>query len=82
MWYEKAVAQGHAMAQYNLGCLHCDGRGGPQNFTRTRELFELAAIQGQPEAMVNIGGMFVNGQGVQQDLNEACDGFPRPKLMG
>ena len=77
-----AAAQGHANAQYNLGVLHRNGQGGPQDFTRARELFELAAAQGHVKAMVSIGEFYGKGQGVEQDLNEAMRWFVKAKAHG
>merc|ERR1712185_890878 len=45
MWIEKAVSQGDAGAQANLGVMHQHGQGGPQDFKRAKELYELAAAQ-------------------------------------
>ena len=82
MWNEKAAAQGDAKAQYNLGVMHRDGQGGPQDFTRTRELYELAAPQGYAGAMVGIGLMYMAAQGVEQDLNEAMRWLLKAKAHG
>ena len=70
------------MARNNLGCMHRDGVGGPQDFTRARELFELAAAQGNAKAMACIGCLFANGQGVEQDLNEAMRWLLKAKAHG
>ena len=62
--------------------MHADGEGGPQDFTRARELFELAAAQGDARAMVDIGALFATGQGVEQDLNEAMRWLLKAKAHG
>ena len=62
--------------------MHDEGRGGPQDFTRARELFELAAAQGHANSMVSIGGLFADGKGVEQDLNEAMRWFLKAKAHG
>ena len=48
-WYEKAAAQGNAIAQYNLGNFYNDGRGVPQDFAKAREWYEKAAAQTRDE---------------------------------
>ncbi|MBC6802357.1 hypothetical protein CKJ98_01670, partial [Acinetobacter baumannii] len=35
-WYEKAAAQDHAEAQYNLGTMYYYGGGVPQNFATAK----------------------------------------------
>ena len=62
--------------------MHRNGQGGPQDFTRARELFELAAAQGDAKAMVAIGTLFADGVGVEQDLNEAMRWFLKAKAHG
>jgi tetratricopeptide (TPR) repeat protein len=46
-FYERAAAQGHALAQSNLGLIYEEGRGGvPKNEREAARLFALAAAQG------------------------------------
>ena len=49
-WYEKAAAQGYAVAQTNLGVLYAKGHGVPQDYARARYWFEKAATQGDGPA--------------------------------
>ena len=42
-WYEKAAAQGYAEAQVNLGVLHANGDGVPQDYVRAYMWYNLAA---------------------------------------
>ncbi len=53
-WYEKAAAQGHAIAQYNLGITFSNGLGVPQDYTKAREWYEKAAAQGHEMAISNL----------------------------
>jgi TPR repeat protein len=66
-WYEKAAAQGYAMAQYNLGLLYDNGDGVPQDFATARQWYEKAAAQGYAMAQTNLGMLYAHGQGIPQD---------------
>jgi TPR repeat protein len=66
-FFRLAVAQGHAIAQVNLGKMYFDGQGVKQNYNEAFELFWLAATQANTTAQKNIGLMYANGQGVQRD---------------
>ncbi len=68
LWYEKAMALGNAMAQFNLGLMYVKGQGVPQNYDQARQCFEKAAAQGLADAQFNLGIMYYNGQGVRQDV--------------
>ena len=41
-WYALAAAQNHPLAQFNLGTLHANGTGVPQDLAKANELFESA----------------------------------------
>ena len=45
-----SAAQGQAKARLNLGAMYLEGQGVAQDFTKARELFELAAAQGYAES--------------------------------
>ena len=45
-WLEKAAAQGHASAQYNLGLMHSNGWGVLKDDTKAVEWYRKAAAQG------------------------------------
>ena len=49
-WWEKAAAQGHTQAQYNLGVLYYNGEGVPRDISKAREWLEKAAAQGDESA--------------------------------
>jgi len=45
-----AAKQGYVLAQYDLGTMYELGEGMPQNFSKAREWYQLAANQGYEEA--------------------------------
>jgi uncharacterized protein len=63
--------QGDAAAQYNLGVMHANGRGVPQNYTEAAKWYHLAADQGDAPAQSNIGGLYAIGQGVPKNYISA-----------
>jgi hypothetical protein len=67
----RAAAQGDAVAQCNLGYMHCHGIGVPQSHAQALRLFTLAAEQGNPDARYNLGGMYASGTGVARDYAQA-----------
>ncbi len=42
-WWRKAVEQGNAGAQYNLGVMYDKGQGVPQDYAQAHMWFNLAA---------------------------------------
>jgi hypothetical protein len=71
--YEAAAAQGHAVAQCNLGCMFDHGQlhaedGGAE----AARLWMLAAAQGHAGAQFNLGAMFESGRRVPRDTAEAA----------
>ena len=68
----KALAEkGDAKAQYNLGLMYFNGRGGKQDFKEAVKWHQKAADQGHAMAQYNLGNMYYNGWGVKQDFKEA-----------
>ena len=70
-WFEKAAAQGLAVAQYKLGYLYAEGQGVPQDYVRAREWYERAATQGLAVAQYNLGYLYAEAHGVPQDYIQA-----------
>jgi TPR repeat protein len=70
-WYEKAAAQGNAIAQFNLGVLYHYGKGVPQDDTMAREWYGKAAAQGFALAQNNLGVLYAQGLGVPKNFVEA-----------
>lgn len=69
--WEPLAQQGHAQAQFRLGCLHTFGQGVPEDHALALRLFRLAAEQGDADAQNNLGGMYAEGLGVPADQVEA-----------
>ena len=69
--YGLAADQGNAQAQFNLGNMDAQGRGGPQDYAAARRWYGLAADQGLAEAQNNLGFMHKQGQGGPQDYAAA-----------
>jgi TPR repeat protein len=63
--------QGHAQAQFRLGCLYAFGQGVPADHALALRLYRLAAEQGDADAQNNLGGMYAEGLGVPPDPVEA-----------
>jgi TPR repeat protein len=66
-----AAAQGHALAQFNFGCMFRDGQGVAQDYAEAVRLYRLSAAQGHADAQLNLGVRLQNGQGVAKDRAEA-----------
>ena len=63
-WYQRAVDQGDARAQCDLGYCYYSGRGVSVDERRAAELFRRAAKQGNAEAQYNLGCCYERGIGV------------------
>ena len=71
--YRLAANQGNPAAQYNLGVMYENGRGGlAKDDAEAVRLYRLAANQGNPTAQASLGFMYAQGRGgLQKDLSEA-----------
>jgi uncharacterized protein len=69
--WEPLAQEGHAEAQFRLGCLYTFGQGVPEDHALALRLFRLAAEQGDADAQNNLGGMYAEGLGVAADQVEA-----------
>ena len=70
---EQAAAAGSADAQFALGDLHQDGRGGcARDLSRAARLFESAAEQGHVAALFALGAAHAKGHGTPQDMRKAA----------
>jgi TPR repeat protein len=62
--YRFAADRGHGAAQYNLGALYENGRGGlPKDEEEAARLYRLAADQGLALAQSRLGFFYVTGRG-------------------
>jgi len=61
-WFKKATEQGHASAQYNMGCTYRDGDDGVErNIHEAILWFSTAAEQGHLQAQFNLGCIYDDG---------------------
>ena len=83
-WHTNTILAeaGDALGQYNLGVLHSEGRGVPQNYTQARAWYQKAAEQGYAAAQYNLGLMCANGWGGPQDNAQARDWYERAAEQG
>ena len=66
-WWRKAAEQGDARAQYNLGQMHREGQGVPQDYAEAVKWYRKAAEQGHASAQFSLGDLLRKGQGVPQN---------------
>jgi TPR repeat protein len=71
-WYQKAVEQGHANAQYDLAVMYQKGNGVAKNTKQAFKLYKKAAEQGHANAQYNLAIMYQKGNGVLTDHNQAA----------
>lgn len=81
-WLEKAAAQGHARAQYELALALKLGRGTLQDYTAAGRWFASAAHQGHVGAQYHMGRLHRIGEGVDLDLVRAYAWFNRAAAQG
>ncbi|MDP2357384.1 MAG: SEL1-like repeat protein [Beijerinckiaceae bacterium] len=74
-WLEKAAAQNHAGALYNLGVLAIDAE--LQDFPRASELFRKAAELGDLDAAYGLAVLYREGTGVPRDKAESVKWLKR-----
>jgi uncharacterized protein len=73
-WFQRAAAQGDAMAQNSLAAMYADGQGVAQDYKQAVSWFQEAAKQ-YPEAQYNLAVSYAQGRGVVQDYVEAHKWF-------
>ena len=71
VWYRKSAAQGYAPAQDQLGSLHENNIGVPQNYKSAANYFRLAANQGFAPAQGHLAALYEAGHGVHRDYKQA-----------
>ena len=81
-WFRRAVEQGHAGGQSNLGFMYATGRGVAQDDGEAVTWFRRAAEQGHARGQSNLGFMYSNGRGVAQDDGEAVTWYRRAAEQG
>jgi TPR repeat protein len=80
--FEHAAAQGHAVAQYNLGINYDFGKGVKIDYKTAAHWYRRAAEQGIPQAQYNLGLLFYNGTGVAQSYDEAVKWYRLAAAQG
>ena len=58
---------GYPKAQFNLGVMHANGRGGLKNDVEAVKWYRKAAEQGLANAQFNLGVSYINGIGIPQN---------------
>jgi uncharacterized protein len=66
-WFLLAADRGNALAEFNLGVMHAEGRGVPQDNGEAARWYRLAADRGSPQAQYNLGLWYANGDGGSAD---------------
>ncbi len=76
-WLEKAAAQDHGDAQYQLGVLHEHGKGVRASKTAALEWFERSANNGSAVGQARLAEAYLKGDGVGKDNVKACEWFTK-----
>ena len=75
---EKAAAQGHSGALYNLATIAIEREGDAKpDFAKAADLFHRAAQAGDDNAAYSYGVLLREGRGVPLDISEAADWLKR-----
>ena len=70
-YYTLAVDQGHAQAQFNLGCMYYEGDGIELDKKKALKYYTQSSKQGHAEAQYNLGCLYYGGDGIERDKGEA-----------
>jgi TPR repeat protein len=76
------AAETNAEAQYQLGMMLADGKGGAQDDVGARALFEKAAAQNHPGALERMGAFAAAGRGGPKDADAAKGYYERAAALG
>lgn len=80
--FRTAAARGDPKAQYNLGVMHGQGQGTPQDFGQAEKFFTQSAGQGFAQAQVALGLMYSEGRGVSRDDSKALTWYRKAAQQG
>jgi TPR repeat protein len=69
---EKAAAQGHAGALYNLGVMAIEGEGSGPDFAKAAVLFRRSAEAGDDDGSYSYGVLLRDGRGIPLDIAGAA----------
>jgi len=81
-WYRKAVEQGDADAQYELGIMYANGQGVLQDYTEAVRWYRKAVEQGNARGQNGLGVLYSFGWGVRQDYAEAVKWYRKAAEQG
>jgi TPR repeat protein len=81
-WYQRAAAQGSAVAQSTLGELFEAGRGVTQDNAQAAMWYRRAAEQGLAGAQYNLAALYAVGRGVPLDNREALKWYLQAASQG
>ncbi|KJC59718.1 hypothetical protein UP10_16345 [Bradyrhizobium sp. LTSPM299] len=76
------AAETNPEAQYQLGMMLADGKGGAQDDVAARALFEKAAAQNHPGALERMGAFAQAGRGGPKDADAAKGYYERAAALG
>lgn len=77
-----AAEQNYPKALNNLGVLHYQGKGVPQDYQLAVEYFEAAAEEGNANAFNNLGICYEEGHGTPRDLARAAKCYHEAATRG
>ena len=69
--WKPLAEQGHSPSQYNLGFMHYNGEGVPQDYEAAVKWYTRAAEQDHIDAQFRLGTMYWSGIGVLRDYKAA-----------
>lgn len=79
---KRLADRGSAWAQDQLGNLHANGRGVPQDYLEAIRWYRLSAAQGYAESQFNLGYAYETGKGVQKNSVEAAKWYWLAAVQG
>lgn len=74
--------RGNRNAQFNLGRMHENGKGMPQNDAKAISWYGKAAEQGHELAQFNLGGIYRFSQSIPRDYTEAAHWYRKAAEQG
>ena len=80
--WTQVAEDGNPRAQYNLGWMHANGKGTPQDFKVAIEWYTKSAEQGNINAQYNLGNLYLRGQGAAQNDKLAFSWFIKAAEQG
>lgn len=81
-FYKMAAKNGHAWAQFDLGCCYLDGNGVPKDDKEAFKWFQRAANQLDRYAQNFLGWCYETGTGVRINLTEAVKYYKKSAEQG